>query len=265
MAPLIHPTAVVNQAAELDDGVEIGPYCIVDDHVHIGAGTKLNAFVHIKPYVRLGVNNEVHSYACIGGEPQSLSFKGEETWVEIGDNNTIREYVTINRGTGESRGTTSIGNDVMLMAYVHVAHDSVLHDGVIMANNSGMAGHVEIGTKAIVGPYSGMQQFVRVGEYTFLAGMSGFRNDVPPYSMASGSRARLHGLNRIGLRRNGFSKETISALRQAYTVILRSDLIREEALTEAEETLGEVPEVARFIEFFRTSKVGVTPDGPAEK
>ena len=260
MAVSIHPTALVDPRAQLGEGVVVGPYCVVEgEKVAVGDGTRLDAFAQVKSHTVIGRGNRIHSYACLGGEPQHLGFKGEDTMVEIGDNNVIREYVTVHRGTAKGLGYTRIGSGCMLMAYVHIAHDCELGDRVIMANAASLAGHVSIGDCATVNGMSGVHQFVRIGEFSFLGAMGGFSQDVPPYTIATGVRAKLHGLNLIGLRRGGFSRENIGALKKAYQLIWRSDLTREEALEEALATLGDAPEVVRLVEFIRGSERGVTP------
>ncbi|EPR37471.1 Acyl-(acyl-carrier-protein)--UDP-N-acetylglucosamine O-acyltransferase [Desulfovibrio sp. X2] len=259
MATSIDETARIHPGAKLGADVVVGPYCMVGDNVVIGDGTVLEAFAQVKPYTRMGANNHIHSYAIIGGEPQHLGFKGEETWVEMGDGNIVREFVTIHRGTVQGHGKTVIGSRCLLMAYVHIAHDCILGDNVIMSNASSLAGHVTIGDGAIVSGMSGVHQFVRIGEFAFLGAMGGFGQDIPPYTIATGVRAKLHGLNKIGLRRRGFDRDTITALKRAYRKIFRSDMIREEALEEVQESLGHVPQVMKLVEFVKNSPRGVTP------
>lgn len=257
MSTEIHATAVVHPAARLGRDVVIGPYCIVEDKVELGERTRLEGFVHIKPYTVMGADNVVHSYACLGGEPQHLGFKGEETFVRIGDRNIIREYVSIHRGTAQGRGETRVGSDCMIMAYVHVAHDCILGDHVIMANGASLAGHAQVGSFAVINGLSGVQQFVRIGEYAFLGGMSAFNQDVPPFMLARGNIATLYGPNFIGLKRRGFSSETCQALKKAYRVIFRSGLPRDEALEKVLAEQSGFPEVLRLVEFIRESKCGV--------
>lgn len=261
MPAQIHPTAVVHPGAELDDGVVIGPHCVVEDKVFLGAGTRLEAFSLVKPYVRMGRDNIIHSHACVGGEPQDLKFKGEETWVTIGDGNHIREYVTIHRGTAGGGGQTVIGSGCLLMAYVHVAHDCHLSDNVIMANAAMLGGHVHIGRNSAIGGMSGVHQFVNIGEYAFLGAMSGLGQDLPPYMLAAGSRASLHSLNVVALRRLGVSRETMSAMNQTYKRVYRSETPRDEAMASVEKDFSHIPEVMSVVAFIRASKRGtVTPD-----
>ncbi|EGJ51076.1 acyl-ACP--UDP-N-acetylglucosamine O-acyltransferase [Desulfocurvibacter africanus] len=259
MSATIHSTALVHSGAELADDVVVGPYCVIEDHVVIGAGTRLDAYAHVKAHTRIGKNNRIHSFACLGGEPQHLGWKGEDTYVEVGDNNVIREYVTIHRGTVHGLGYSKVGSNCMLMAYVHIAHDCEIADGVLMANAASLAGHVTVGRKAIISGMSGVHQFVRIGEFAFLGAMGGFNLDVPPYTLATGVRAKLHGLNLIGLKRNGFSSQTVVALKSAYKMIWRSDMIRQEALEEVVSVMGDYPEVMRLVDFIKASQRGVTP------
>ncbi|MFW5487419.1 MAG: acyl-ACP--UDP-N-acetylglucosamine O-acyltransferase [Desulfovibrio sp.] len=259
MSNSIHSTAQIDPGAIIGQNVTIGPNCLVEDNVIIGDGVVLDAFAQVKKYTRLADNVHIHSYAIVGGEPQHLAYKGEETWVEVGENTVIREFATIHRGTIQGNGKTVIGANCFLMAYVHVAHDCLLSNNVIMSNASSLAGHVEIGHHVMVSGMSGVHQFVRIGDYAFLGAMGGFGQDVPPYTLATGVRASLHGLNLIGLRRNGFSRDAISALKKAYQQLFRSETVREQALVQVEQEFGSVPEVMHFIEFIKASKRGVTP------
>lgn len=260
MSGSIHPTAVIAPSANLGRDVEIGPYVIVDEGVVIGDSTKIDPFVHLKKGTRLGANNRVHTNAVIGGEPQHIAYKGEDTETVIGDGNTIREFVSIHRGTVQGHGKTVVGNGCLIMAYAHVAHDCILGDEVIMANAVNLAGHVEIGNHAIISGLAACQQFLRVGEYAFLGGSSGYNLDIPPYMLAHGVRGRLMGPNLIGLRRHGFSSESCRALKKAYKIIFRSGQPREKAIGQALEELGDTPEVVKLIDFMRASKNGVAPD-----
>lgn len=260
MSNSIHPSAIVSPKAELGEGVVIGPYSVVEEHTVIGDGCTIESFAHIKPYVRMGRDNHIHSYVCLGGEPQHLAYKGEETWVEMGDANTIRECATIHRGTIQGHAKTVIGSHCLLMAYAHVAHDCVLGDNVIMANAVNLAGHVEIGNYATVSGMAAVQQFLRIGEYAFLGGSSGYNLDIPPYMLAHGVRGRLMGPNLIGLRRHGFDSETCRALKKAYKIIFRSGLPREKAIEQALAEFPDVEPVANVVNFIRGSKCGVAPD-----
>lgn len=260
MAVTIHPTAVVHPGAKLGVDVTIGPYCVVEEKVEIGDNSTLDAFAQVKNFTCMGAKNHIHSYACMGDEPQHLGFKGEETWVRIGERNDFREFVTVHRGTAQGHMATVIGSDCLFMAYAHVAHDCLIGNHVTVANAVSMAGHVEIGDYAIVSGMVAVQQFARIGEYAFLGGLSGYANDVPPYMLAQGTRAKLYGPNLIGLKRRGFSSTTIAAIKKAYRIIFRSGLMREEALQKALAEYPDVPEVARLVEFMRTTVRGIISD-----
>lgn len=260
MGTSIHDNAIIHSTVQIGTNVTISPFVIIDENVVIGDDCIIEPFVHLKKGTRLGARNHIHTSAVIGGEPQHLAYAGEDTLTVIGDGNTIREFVSINRGTVQGHGKTTIGNDCLLMAYAHVAHDCILGDEVIMANAVNLAGHVEIGNSAILSGLAACQQFLRVGEYAFLGGSSGYNLDVPPYMLAHGVRGRLMGPNLIGLRRHGFTSETCKALKRSYKVIFRSGLPREKALEQAMEEFGDIPEVVKVIEFMRASKNGVAPD-----
>lgn len=260
MATTIHPTAVVHPKAKLGADVTVGPYCVIEEIVEIGDGSQLDAFAQIKNYTKLGARNHVHSYACLGDAPQHLGYKGEETWVRVGERNDFREFVTVHRGTAQGHLETVIGSDCLFMAYAHVAHDCRIGDHVTVANAVSMAGHVEIGDFAIVSGMVAVQQFSRVGEYAFLGGLSGYANDVPPYMLAQGTRAKLYGPNIIGLKRHGFTTQQVAAIKKAYRIIFRSGLMREEALQKALTEFPDSPEVARLVEFVRGTKRGIISD-----
>lgn len=260
MPTTIHPTAVVHPGAKLGQDLTVGPYCVIEEKVEIGDGCIFEAFSQVKDYTSMGPGNHVHSYACLGDAPQHLGFKGEETWVRIGEENHFREFVTVHRGTPQGHMETKIGSHCLFMAYAHVAHDCTIGDHVTVANAVSMAGHVEIGDYAIVSGMAAVQQFARIGEYAFLGGLSGYSNDVPPYMLAQGTRAKLYGPNLIGLKRRGFTSATIGSIKKAYRIIFRSGLMREEALKKVEAELPNVPEVARLVEFVRATVRGITAD-----
>jgi len=257
MSTEIHPTAVLDKGAELGENVTVGPYAVIHGKTFIGDDCRIESFAQIKSGTRIGKNNFIDSYACIGGDPQDLKYKGEETVLNIGNHNIIREYVTINRGTSGGGGVTNIGSNCLIMAYAHIAHDCQLSDEVILANAATLAGHVIIKEKAVVGGLSAVHQFVRIGEYAYIGGMTGVGQDVPPYMMVAGERGWLHGLNFIGLKRWGFQKERIFDLKQAYKLIWRSGLKKDHALDRALEDLGHKPEVKTLVDFLRTSERGV--------
>jgi UDP-N-acetylglucosamine acyltransferase len=258
---MIHPTAIIDPGASLGEGVEVGAYAVVGPQVTLGDGCTIGAHAIIESHSRIGKGTRVFSFASVGTTPQDLKFQGEETWVEIGDGCTIREYVTVNRGTVPGGGVTRVGNGVLLMAYCHIAHDCHIGDRVIMANAAMLAGHVDIATGAIIGGLVGIHQFVRIGSYAIVGALSGIGLDIPPYVTAVVARAQkgsgLYGLNLIGLKRNRFSEETIAELKKAYRILFRSGLPKEEALSRAEAETAPVPEVRHLLDFIRSSKRGV--------
>ncbi len=256
----IHSSAIVHEGAKIGHDVTIGPFCVVENNVEIGDGCVLEPYALIKSFTRMGAGNKVYSHVCLGGDPQHLQYKGEDTELVIGDNNFFRECATVNRGTVQGNKATVIGSNCMIMAYAHIAHDCQLGDNVIIANSVNLAGHVEVGNHAVINGMAGIVQFLRIGEYAFLGGASGYNLDIPPYMLAHGVRGRLFGPNVIGLKRHGFSKEVRQALKKAYKIIFRSGLTREEAMQQAETEFGEVREVRRLIEFIRDTKCGVAPD-----
>ncbi|MDC0335363.1 acyl-ACP--UDP-N-acetylglucosamine O-acyltransferase [Pseudodesulfovibrio sp.] len=260
MATEIHSSAVIDSTVEIGTDVTIGPYVVVGAEAKIGDGTYLESHVVIKDYTELGSNNHVHPNAVVGGEPQHTAYQGEKTYTRIGDNNQIRECVTIHRGTAQGEGETRIGSNCMFMAYAHIAHDCTVGDNVIMANAVNLAGHVEIGNNVIISGMSAVQQFIRIGEYAFLGGASGYKLDVPPYMLAHGVRGKLFGPNLIGLRRNGFDSATCKGLKKAYKIIFRSGLTKEKGLEQIEKEIIGIAEVDRLVAFIRESKSGVTPD-----
>ena len=257
MKTQIHPTAIVHPEAELGPGVVIGPYVIIEESTSLGEGTRVDAFAQVKKYTSLGRNNHVYSYACIGEGPQDIKYRGEETWLRLGDDNKIREYTTLNRGTPDGRGVTSIGSGCFLMAYTHVAHDCILEDSVIMANGATLGGHVHLGQKAVIGGLCAVHQFVRIGEYAFIGGKSGIAQDVPPYMLAVGERARLVGPNLIGLRRAGFPREEISALKKVFHLIWKSDLSHVQALEKAGQDFSGFRLTDNLVFFLKSSSRGV--------
>jgi len=254
----IHPTAVVHRNARIAEGVEIGPYTVVGEHVTVGKDTKISSHVLIEGWTTIGERNRVFSFSSIGTPPQDISYRDEETYVIIGDDNIIREFATIHRATTKADRKTEIGNRNFIMAYTHIAHDCKLGDYIIMANNAAFGGHVVVGDHAVLGAIVGIHQFVRVGAYAMIGGQSAVVLDVPPYINATGNRAQLFGLNLIGLKRKGFSDAVIGELKKAYKIIFRTGLTLEEAL---QKTLAEFPhsqEVRTLVDFMRTSKRGVT-------
>jgi len=254
---MVHKTAIVHPKAELGRNVEVGPYSILGENVKIGDGTKIGAHVVIDGWTEIGKNCRIFHFASIGEIPQDLKFKGEKSFLFIGDGNTIREYVTINRGTEGGGGKTVIGNNNLLMAYVHVAHDCILGNNLVLANAVTLAGHIEIEDYAILGGLVGIHQFVRIGRNAFVAGLSAVTQDIPPYVLAFGNRAQLYGLNREGLRRYKFPEETVEKLKKAYRILFRSNLPLKEALEIVKREIPDSPEVMHLVNFIEKSKRGI--------
>jgi UDP-N-acetylglucosamine acyltransferase len=252
----IHPTAIVDPAAELGPDVEIGPWAIVGPKCTVGARSVLAPRALLERNVRLGADCRVGTGSILGGDPQDLKYRGEETWVEIGDGSAVREYATINRGTAES-GSTTVGRKCLVMAYVHLAHDCHLGNEVILANLAQLAGHVKVGDGVIIGGMSAVHQFVKIGAYAFIGGMSRVSKDVPPFVKAVGSPLRSYGLNSVGLVRRGFSSEAVRALKQTYALFFRSELNVSQALARARAELPPLPEVELFLRFVENSERGV--------
>jgi len=250
----IHPTAIIAEDALLEEGVEVGPYSIIGPEVKIGKNSIIGPHTVIDNYTQIGEGCKILQFCSIGAPPQDLKFGGEKTRVVIGNFNTIREYVSIHRATTADDGTTVIGDHNLLMAYVHIAHNCRLGDHVIVANSTGLAGHVHVEDYAIISPLSGVHQFCRIGAHSMIGGASAVVKDIPPYTMANGNRATLFGLNLIGLQRRGFSESAIAAIKQAYRIIFRSDLLLEEALEKAQKEVADCPEVRHFINFIQNSK-----------
>lgn len=248
---MIHATALINPAAQLAADVSVGPYSIIGADVTIGAGTDIGPHVVINGPADIGRENRIFQFASIGDEPQDKKYAGEPTRLEIGDRNTIREFVTINRGTTQDEGVTRIGDDNWIMAYVHIAHDCQVGNQTIFANNASLAGHVSVGDYAILGGFTLIHQFCSIGAHSLSAFGSGISKDVPPYVTVGGSPARAHGLNMEGLRRRGFSDDSRKALRRAYRTLYRESLSLQDALAalrEQEKTCAEITILVRFLE-----------------
>ena len=254
---MIHQTAIVDPGAEIGKDVRIGPYSIIGKDVVIGDGCEIGPHVTLEGRSVIGEKTVIHQFASIGGPPQDLSYKGEDTRVEIGAEATIREYVTVHRGTARGRGVTTVGPGCFLMAYCHVAHDSILGESVIMANSAHLGGHIQIGDRAILGGLVAVHQFARVGDYAMVGGVSGVSLDVPPYTLAQGERIVLYGLNEIGLKRAGFSRETVSNIKRAFKIAFRSSLKLSVAIAQIREEMPTVPEALKFAEFLDTSNRGI--------
>ncbi len=229
MASLIHPSAIVADGAQLADDVSIGPYSIVGAHVTIGAGTVVGPHCVIDGHTTIGAKNNFYRFCSIGGMPQDKKYNGEPTRLEIGDGNTIREYVTINTGTAQDVGVTRLGDDNWIMAYVHIAHDCQIASHTIIANSVQLGGHIHIGDWAILGGLSAVHQFARIGAHAMIGGTSSVRQDTPPYLIGAGDPFRPVGINSEGLSRRGYSPEAIAALKEAYKLMYRRNLKLEEA------------------------------------
>ena len=255
---MIHPTAIIDSKADIDSNVEVGPYSIIGANVHIGPGTVIGPHVVIQPHVEIGPDCQIFQYASIGAIPQALKFQGEETYVKIGRGTVIREFVTVNRGTGFGGEITEVGEENFLMAYVHIAHDCKTGRNVIFANNATLAGHIVIEDFVTVGGLVAIHQFVRIGNYAYIGGKSAVVKDIPPYVIAAGDRAKLHGLNSVGLKRHDFSQETLSSLKKAYRIIFRIGLTLNEAIERVKAEVEQVPEVNDLIRFIKSSKRGIT-------
>jgi len=254
----IHPTAIVHPRAKIAEGVEIGAYSVVGEHVSVGKDTRIASHVLVEGWTTIGERNQIFPFSCIGTAPQDIGYKNEETYLIIGNDNVIRESATVHRATTKEDRVTVIGNNNFLMAYSHVAHDCKLGNHIIMANSVGLGGHITVGDYAILGGIVAVHQFVRIGAYAIIGGQSAVPQDIPPYVSASGNRAKLYGLNLVGLKRRGFSDQSIANLKKAYRIIFRSGLILEEALAKVKAELGDSPEAMHLMEFMKNSKRGIT-------
>ncbi|MFK8080783.1 MAG: acyl-ACP--UDP-N-acetylglucosamine O-acyltransferase [Granulosicoccus sp.] len=254
---MIHSTAIVDPSARIADGCDIGAYSIVGADVSIGSGTTIGPHVVIKGPTKIGSSNKIYQFASVGDDPQDLKYAGEETHLEIGDGNTIREFTTINRGTEGGGGLTRIGNDNLFMAYIHVAHDCQLGNNIVMANGASLAGHVTIGDYAILAGFACVHQFCTVGEHAFVGLNSVANRDVSPFTMAVGNYAEAKGINKNGLRRRDFSTDAIQALHRAYMGLIRHHGEREKAMAALSDDISTFPEVARLVDFIRNSERGV--------
>jgi UDP-N-acetylglucosamine acyltransferase len=253
-----HPTAIVHPHAQVAGTVTVGPYSMIGEHVELGEGTEVMSHVVIDGHTRIGKNSYIFPFASIGLAPQDLKYRGEPTRVEIGDNNSIREYVTIHRGTAEGEGVTRIGNHNLLMAYVHIAHDCVLGSNIIMANGASLAGHVVIQDHATVGAFTMIHQFCRIGAYSFLGSATLVNQDILPYSKTSAPRpVEVYGTNRIGLERRGLAKEDLKDLEAAFRLLTRSKLNTTQALEAIEARAFQSAHVKALVEFIKSSERGV--------
>lgn len=254
---MIHTTAIVDDTASVASDVEIGPYSIIGAEVELGAGTVIGPHVVVKGPTRIGKNNRIFQFASVGEDPQDLKYDGERTELHMGDNNIIREYATINRGTKEGGAITRIGHNNLFMAYIHVAHDCQIGDHTVFANGSSLAGHVNVGDHAILAGFALVHQFCTVGEHAFVGLNSVANRDVPPFMMVVGNYAEARGINKNGLRRRDFNEETIAALHRAYLAMVRQRGDRSQAMASLQPLANEFAEVKRFINFIDSSERGI--------
>jgi len=247
----IHPTAIVARGAQLHETVTIGPYCVVGEAVTLGRNVRLTSHVVVEGVTDVGDDCEIHAFANIGGPPQHLAHKGEPTQLKIGPRNIIREHVTMHTGTASGRGVTTVGSDGLHMVGSHIAHDCIVGDHVVLAKGATLGGHVEMGDYVFMGGLAAIHQFSRVGRYAFIGGLAAVTKDVIPYGSVWGNHAHLEGLNLVGLKRRGFSRETIVAMRGAYRLLMADEGTFQERLEDTAQTFGEVPEVMEIVNFIR--------------
>ncbi len=256
MTARIHPSAIVDATAVLGEGVEVGPWAIIGPQCTLGDGTTVAARATLERNVRLGSRVSIGIGAVLGGDPQDLKYRGEETWVDIGDDTSVREYSTINRGTAHSL-TTRVGKGCFIMSYVHLAHDCHLGDNIIISNGTQLAGHVTIEDRVTISGLCAVHQFARIGRHAFIGGCSRVPQDVPPFVRAVGNPLKLFGLNSVGLQRSGFDEAVLKELKKAYRLCFRSDLPLSKGVERAREELELIPDVEHFLEFIEASQRGV--------
>jgi len=254
---MIHQTAIIDATAKIASDVEIGPYSIIGAGVEIEAGTWIGPHVVINGPTKIGKNNKIYQFSSIGEDPQDLKFSGENSSLEIGDDNTIRESVTISRGTADGGGVTKVGNNNFIMAYVHIAHDCQIGNNIVFANSASCAGHVEIGDNAILGGFTLVHQFSKLGSHCFTSMGAIINRDVPPYVIVASNYGKAGGINKIGLKRKGFSDVLIRAILNTYKALVRSKGSREQAMEEVSELIEQYPEVKQFTDFIENSKRGI--------
>lgn len=257
MTTKIHPTAIVTDGAIIHDDVIVGPYSIIGESVEIGSGTIIYNHVNITGHTKIGNNNKIYHFSSLGEVPQDKKYNNEITYLEIGNNNVIREFCTFNTGTIQGGGVTRLGSNNWIMAYVHLAHDCIVGDNIIMANNVALAGHVTVKDWVILGGHALVHQFSVIGEHSMVAGATGVAQDIPPYIMAHGYRAEPKGINVEGLKRRGFTGNQIENIKHAYKLIYRNGLALNEAKSQIAELCIEQPELKLFLDFFEISKRGI--------
>jgi UDP-N-acetylglucosamine acyltransferase len=253
---MIHPTAIIHPKASVAASCEVGPYCVIGEHVTLGENNTLHSHVILDGHTKLGAGNELFPFATLGKKTQDLKWKGGVTRVEIGDRNVFREGVTVHSATSDGDATV-IGSENLFLTYVHIAHDCILGNHIIMSGYAGLAGHVVVEDRAILGGYTAVHQFCRIGKFAMTGGCSRIPQDVPPFMIVEGNPAETRTINKVGLQRNGISEEAQTALRNAYKIIFREDLPLAEALTKSEKELPPLPEVQHLIRFIRTSERGI--------
>jgi UDP-N-acetylglucosamine acyltransferase len=254
---MIHPSAIIHPKAQIGSGCEVGPYCVIGEHVTLGAHCKLHPHVVIDGHTKFGQGNEIFPFATIGKKTQDLKWKGGITRLEIGDRNVFREGVTIHCATDDG-DATKIGSENLFLTYVHIAHDCILGDHIIMSGYAALAGHVVVEDHAILGGFTAVHQFCRVGKFSMTGGCSRIPQDVPPFMIVEGNPAETRTINKIGMERNGFSDEAQAALRQAYKILFREELSIPNALAKIEKELPPLPEVLHLVQFIRASERGIT-------
>lgn len=254
---MIHPTAIIAPSAKIAENVKIAPYADIGQHVEIGAGTCIGSHTAIYGPTIIGEDNRIFQHCTLGGEPQDIGYQDEATQLVIGDRNTIREYVSLNRGTQKGGGVTHLGNDNYLMSYVHVGHDCKIGNNNILTNSTSLAGHVTLGDHCNLGGFSLLHQFIHVGSHAFTSMGSAINRDVPPFVIVSGSYARSYGINKVGLRRKGFSPELIKAINKAYKLLVRRRSKRDAALEQLAPLAEKYSEVQLFIDFILSSQRGI--------
>ena len=254
---MIHATAIIDDTARLADDVEVGPYSVIGADVEIGSGTVIGPHVVIAGPTRIGRDNRIYQFASVGEASQDKKYQGEPSWLELGDRNVIREFVTLNRGSDPGNGKTVIGSDNLFLAYSHVAHDCIVGNHTVFANAASLSGHVEVGDYAILGGFTSVHQFTQIGGQAFCGLGSVVTQDIPPYTTAAGNRARVVGINKEGLKRRGFSPELIGALHKSFRELLKSRGSKQDAIENLKPLCDKYPEVADFVDFVKNSKRGI--------
>jgi UDP-N-acetylglucosamine acyltransferase len=253
----IDSSSRIDPSATIAEGVTIGPWCIIGPHVTIGAGTVVESHVVIRSHTRIGENNRFFQFSSIGEDPSDKKFEGEEVWLEIGDRNVFREGVTLHRGTAVGGGVTRIGSDNLLMPYVHIAHDCIVGDNTVFANNAGISGHVEVADWAILGGYAGVNQFIKIGAHAMIGGVTHINQDVPAYMLVSGQPAAVRSINSVGLERRGFSADAIKQLRTAFKILYKRGLTLSDAVEQLRALAETCPEVLLLIASVESATKGI--------